>query len=135
MPLLEDLVSVLTGGGVGLTLTTGTTGNLCLGLLPDSPVNCGSLVEYEGNTLLRSQDDAGTLTERPRVQFMWRDSDYTTGLAQIRDAWALMDITNATINATFYQRVEPVQAPFVLGRDDNDRWLFAFNLVVTREAP
>lgn len=135
MALLDDIATVLVGGGIGLTITSGTTGNLCLGMLPDSPVACGSLVEYEGEGLMRRMDDAGQLTERPRVQFMWRDTDYNTGLAQIRAAWKLCDVTNFTINTTFYQRLEPLQAPFALGRDDNDRWLFAFNMVATREAP
>lgn len=133
MPLLEDVASLLTAGS--FSLVSGTTGNLALGTLPDSPVLCGSLVEYEGDALLRSQDDAGALTEMPRVQFMWRDTDYNSGVTAVRAAWAACDVVNTTINSTFYQRITPLQAPFTLGRDENDRWLFAFNLTITREAP
>jgi hypothetical protein len=42
-------------------------------------------------------------------------------------------IDNETINATRYLFADPVQSPFALDRDDQDRMLHVVNFLVTRE--
>jgi hypothetical protein len=109
--------------------------NLHLGVLLAGSEDAGSLVEYDGAGIVRRHDEtATTLVERPRVQLMWRSRDYETGLGVIRAAWKALECTNLTIGTTWYQRIEADTAPFAMGRDDNDRWLFACNFTVTREA-
>lgn len=131
MGLLDELGARIDTAAVGATVGT----NLHLGVLPDSSADSGSLVEYDGAGIVhRHTETPSTLTERPRVQLMWRSDDYNTGMDQIRAIWKALECTNATLGTTFYQRIEADTAPFHMGRDQNDRWLFAANFTVTREA-
>ena len=131
MGLLDDLGARLDAASIGIT--TGT--NLHLGVLPPGDVDAGSLVEYDGVGIVRRQTETpATLCEQPRVQMIWRAADYTTGKALIRAAWKALECTNLTIGTTFYQRIAADSPPFHMGRDENDRWLFAVNFTVTREA-
>lgn len=135
MGMLTELVDWLEAYDTGaLGLTEGT--NIFKGVLNNTSVNAGSLVEYDGLGLVESQTSEGDdLTEMPRVQVMWRSSDYETGMSKIRTIWkALESITNETIGAGLYQRVHSDNSPFQVGKDENDRWLFACNFTVTREA-
>lgn len=129
--LLEDLGARVDAAAIGVTVGT----NLFLGVLPDTTVDVGSLIEYDGLTPLhRHTETSASMTEMPRVQLMWRSDDYNTGMDIIRAVWLALEATNITIDGTFYQRIQADSNPFHMGRDENDRWLFAANFTVTKEA-
>jgi len=129
--MLTELGDRLEGAAVGVTVGT----NLFLGTLPDTPVDCGSLLDYEGAGMVRRHGEtSATLCEMQRVQLLWRSASYATGLAMVRAVWKALECTNTTLGTTWYQRVEADAPPAKVGRDDNERHLFTCNLTVTREA-
>ena len=118
--------------------TRGT--DLFLGVLPPNPSSCCALVEYTGEEPLRTQNEgaAGLSAQgsiRPRVQLLCRASAYETGRSLIEQIWRALDvITNQELSGTFYQSVRAMQSPFLLDRDENDRYIFAANFAITKHA-
>lgn len=112
--------------------------DLFLGGMPSEPSLCCALIEYGGEPPLRTQNEGAAHSsaqggERPRFQLLCRASDYETGRSLIQSMWEKLDaIVNETIVTTFYQRVSAVQQPFLLERDENNRWIFVANFAVTK---
>lgn len=126
---MSELGTYLAANGGGVVVGT----SLFYGTMPSAPATCASFVEYEGTGFVRRQ--GGARCERARMQVLYRAETYTAGLAAIRTIMSVLDgIVNATLGSTFYQRVEALQPPFFLERDDNDRFVFAVNFQVTRES-
>ena len=132
--LLNEMVTVIETAGLG---TFGT--DLFSGGLPPNPVECCALVEYTGEAPLRNQTDGAAHSsaqggERPRFQLLCRSANYETGRNHIQRIWDVLDgIVNETIGTIFYQRVAAQQSPFLLERDENDRWIFVANFAATKE--
>jgi hypothetical protein len=128
------MITRLETAGLG---TFGT--DLFAGGLPSEPIECCALVEYGGEPPLRNQTDGAAHQsaqggERPRFQLMCRSADYETGRNLIQQMWADLDgIVNETLSGIFYQRVAALQSPFLLERDQNNRWIFIANFVATKE--
>lgn len=128
------MTSVIQTAGLA---TFGT--DMFAGVLPPNPVECCALVEYGGEPPMRNQTDGAAHSsaqggERPRFQLLLRSADYETGRNLIQQMWSALDgIVNVTIGGIFYQRVASIQSPFLLERDDNDRWIFAVNFAATKE--
>jgi hypothetical protein len=112
--------------------------DLFLGTLPSNPTLCCALAEYAGEPPLRTQNEGHAHSsaqggERPRVQLLCRATDYEAGRSLIQSILGVLDaIVNQTILGTFYLKVAAVQPPFLLERDQNDRWIFAVNFAVTK---
>lgn len=112
--------------------------DLFLGTLPSDPSLCCALIEYGGEPPLRTQNEGAAHSsaqggERPRFQLLCRATDYETGRSLIQSIWEVLDaIVNEEIVGTFYQRVSAVQQPFLLERDENDRWVFVANFTATK---
>lgn len=109
------------------------------GGLPPDPIECCALIEYGGEPPMRKQNDGAAHSsaqggERPRFQLLVRSADYETGRNFIQQIWDELDgIVNETIGGIFYQRVAAIQSPFMLERDESDRWIFAVNFTATKE--
>lgn len=107
--------------------------DLFYGTMKTEPAECASFVEYQGRGYVKSNGGGGK-TEIPRMQVLYRAETYDAGITGIRAIAAVLDVDNVTMGSTFYQRVEPLQPPFFLERDDNDRFVFACNFEITRES-
>ena len=44
----------------------------------------------------------------------------------------LSKVINETLTSTYYYKVEPIQSPFGLDRDDQDRMVFSCNFSVAK---
>lgn len=131
--LLPDIVSVIE------TAALASFGvDLFSGGLPPNPSECCALVEYGGMPPMRTQNEGAIPSsaqgaEMPRFQLIVRSSDYEAGRTFIQSLWDLLDaIVNRDVNGTFYQRVAALQSPFMLERDDNDRWIFVANFQASK---
>lgn len=132
------MISVLETAGLGTAAV-----DLFSGVMPPEPIVCCALMEYGGEAPLRTQNEGAAHSsaqggERPRFQVLCRATDYDTGRSLIQSMWHVLDaIVNEEINGVFYQRVAAIQSPFLLERDDNDRWIFVANFQASRvvEAP
>lgn len=125
--LLDDLVDYLTSQGVATT-----SAPLYKGLLPDEPDLCGVVYETGGLPPVHAMNaSAGQAkVERPRVQVVWRASeyDYATARDKAHAAFKLLDgLPARSINGTEYLWGAAVQSPFLMGRDELKRPLIACN--------
>jgi hypothetical protein len=124
MALLDALGAFLVTEGVG---TLGT--NIFLGLMPDTPDECVVLYEYGGGApgQVFGSDNA-TPWESSSVQVMARSATYAAARTKARAAYAaLQKVANETLSGISFLRVDPVQSPFFVQRDENRRVYFSAN--------
>lgn len=124
---VEDLMSVLAGAGLG---TVGTTifGSL-LAVIPAGAGPFTHLIEYGAETPDETHDDIGTNIDRPRIQISVHATVYTVARAHAKACHRVLSkIINEVINGTEYKRVVPLQSPFELPLDANNRSVQAFNV-------
>lgn len=120
MALLEDLVTALEAANLG---TFGN--NIFVGWLPHAPAAAMALYETGGQPPSYIHQALTPAIIRPSVQVMVRDTEYATGRERMQDAY------DALCALSSYLFVSPLQEPFSLGRDADDRPLFAVNFSIT----
>lgn len=134
MAFLDDIGTHLAAASIpAQDLTLGT--NLFLGRRPNDPDTVVALYETGGTgpELMFGTNSVPPLETRG-LQVIARADSYSTSEALCTDVWqALCLIDNETINSTRYLLADPVQSPFALDRDDQDRMLHVVNFLVTRE--
>lgn len=106
-------------------------------LLPDSPVECMALYEYQGQP---GNQIAGT--ETPGLQACVRTKRYPDGYAKLKEAHkALKEIgfedgelpEGVVINGVRYFRVQPVLSGIIQDRDDNGNLLLKRSYYIIKE--
>lgn len=128
MGTIEELGNRLQSEAVG-TLAV----DLFLGQLPDTPDTATALLEYGGLEPERVYNDFDASREMPRIQVMCRSRGYTTARALIESAYRALDFANTSLGGTWYLRCRPLQSPFFLKRDENERWVFVFNAQIEKK--
>ena len=129
MGLVEELGTFLDTQSTRFTIGT----SLFLNALPDEPNRASSITEYGGG----AADDvfAGDLpiNENARVAVTCRSTSSVTARADIGAAWVgLQRITNEALSGVSWLRCKPVQSPFLLRRDEQNRVLFQSNFDCVR---
>lgn len=126
--MLQEIAAYLQASSVA---TRGT--DLFLGALPDEPSECWVLYEYPGESGIRTHEQPGIAYEKPRIQVAARAGSYVTGHAMIYSAHdALMLVKNMELDSVWYLSIEPLQPPYHLRVDENDRDIFQFNAQVVK---
>jgi hypothetical protein len=75
----------------------------------------------------------GMTADRQRVQIAVRAATYAAAESLATAIYrTLAKVVNGAMGEGHYQRVMPLQAPFLLERDEHERVIFAFNCAVTR---
>lgn len=129
MSLLDDIGDYLDLAGVGVVGVT-----LFLGTQPDTPSECVTVLEYPGNAPEYLQDSTVPAIESPQIQVLARGMSYVAARATCQEAWdVLSTVTNEVLGTTRYLSIRPNGSPAPLGRDNNDRFLIAFNATVRKE--
>ncbi len=127
--LLDDIVAYLAAAGIGLTAGT----NLFAGKLPaTAPDPCVICYETKGAPPLETfgNDDLPQV-DRPRLQVVARAADYVSARTKLWDCFKkLVLIGNESVNGTYYERVEAIDSPALMGRDESERVLFVGNFQV-----
>jgi hypothetical protein len=100
--------------------------DLFLGWLPDEPDAALALYETPGQPPTYIHQAVTPAILHPSVQVLVRDTDYASGRARIQDAYDTLCALGT------YLALRPLQEPFALGRDANDRPRFAVNFVITQ---
>jgi hypothetical protein len=127
--LLEELGQRLQALGHG---TLGV--DLFIYQLPDEPDSCVALRGYEGPEPVYTQGTALPTFERPRFQLTARALEVGTAMTAAWAAWKeLSRIKNELIGGAWYLSVHPLQSPFLLERDENNRWVAAANFEAWKE--
>lgn len=111
--MLQDIAEYLEDLSIG---TVGTS--IFVGYMPDAPAACIALYEYAGMRPLITHD--GHIVYRPGLQVVVRGavneelSAVRTVLQNVENA--IGNITNATIEGTFYRRISAAQSVSPMGR-------------------
>jgi hypothetical protein len=106
------------------------------GRLPASPDACVAIHEYPGRPPDHTFGQAAIATEHPRVQVTVRGvpHDYATPRATAETIYRAMAAASAQSSAsTRYLTMDPLQPPFLMTRDANERCVLAFNCAVIKE--
>jgi hypothetical protein len=129
--LLDEIGAYLQAQSIG---TLGT--DLFRGELPDHVDSAVGVFETPGASPTYVQDDAGVKLESPHFMVLARGAreDYEAPRQKAEDALtALAAVRNQSLSGTRYLRVKPLQTPFPLERDDNDRVVIAVNFEALKE--
>lgn len=125
--LLSDLGVRCASAGAGVVGES-----IYYGTLPDTPDECVALVEYAGGEPTYTQESDLPSTESPRVQVTVRSRTHEGARERISTIYLALNLTNILIDGRFYQRIRPTSNPFLLRRDENDRFEFVVNLDIMR---
>lgn len=135
MAFLDDIgAHVAASSTPTASLTLGT--NLFLGRRPNDPDTIVALFETAGEppTLTFGSNTAPPVESRG-LQVQVRAASYTTSEALATEVWtALCLIDDEVIGTTRYLLADPVQSPFPLERDAQDRMVHVVNFNIAREA-
>ena len=130
--LLDDLASLIEGGGIA---TFGT--DLYAGGLPETPEEAVALIETAGREGKHVFGQALPAIEYPRVRIVARGTpnDYETPRNTIEAIYQLLVQRSAETVAggARYLSWDPIQPPYQLGKDKNERWMLGFNVEVYKE--
>lgn len=127
--ILDDLGAFL---GALPEFTLGT--DLKLGTMPAAPDTMTALYEYGGMDPVTTLGSTLPEMERPRIQVVSRAKSYRDARTLIDVAWrALCGVIGHEFTAGIKTTLEPVQSPFVMGRDDADRVRIGVNFQVHRD--
>ncbi len=132
MALLTDIGTFLAANVTDTTLTLGT--NLFLGRMPDSPDTCVAIYETGGNapTDVFGADTAPPI-ENAGVMCHTRASSYSDCQSLAVDIMkTLTKVINETLTSTTYYKIEAVQSPFGLERDEQERMIFSCNFTAVK---
>lgn len=127
------IVEVANFVATACSLTVGT--DLFMGRLPDNPDACGAVFEYQGKAGDYVLGSADPILEHPRVQIAFRGDpfDYETPRDLAETAYqAAAALAHQTLTSTRYLVMEPLQPPFLLKNDKNDRPVIAFNCQISK---
>jgi hypothetical protein len=133
MAWLEDIISLLVTGGVGVSNTSIFLTSQ--GSIPLGPGPYLLITETAGFAPERLHTDSdGRLNaaayERPGAQLLARGANFIDVRAMSRAAWTVLDGRyNETINGTWYREITALQRPFDIGPDDAKRVRVVFNIL------
>jgi len=145
LPALAQHLSTNGLGSFGASTSTGPCGIVYRSMVESTGVLL-ALYEGPGAPPVRTFGDAGQPSiERARLQVLVRSTAPTGGadvplssaaMGVARQAYLVLDgVVNTTIAGSTFQRVEPVQPPYQLQRDEQGRIIFAANYDVWWSPP
>jgi hypothetical protein len=126
--LLDDLSDYLVGAGIVTPIQKGS--------LAQDPDDVLALRETGGfpSVHVSARTNGYAVLEEPTVQVVARSASYSQAETTIRLAFGLLDgMRDQALNGIDYYFISAMQPPFFLERDDNDRYVLAFNIHVRRQ--
>lgn len=132
---LDDLAQYLDDAGLGSN--TDATRTIFTDYTPDLPTTEDPIIvltRYGGMPPERIQETRGIAYEKPRVQVKVRSRVYDSGDQLIEKVFdTLVRLQNTELGGTYYRGIIPLQTPFFLRRDIEQRAEFIFNCQVEKE--
>lgn len=132
MGFTEELAGLLVNAGVS---NYPPSGGLIRGEYKDLKKADGSdqellvIRETGSSDQMSVQETVGIKYVEQTAQILTRATTYPVARSLIYAAYDVFRVVrNQLIQGTFYMGIDPVQSPFQIARDENDRWFFAFNL-------
>ena len=127
--LLDDISDFLVGNGLGAPVQKAQ-----LVELPDTALALRETGGFPTEHRMGTTNGNGrAILDQPTLQVVTRAKDYPTAMSLARLAYQILDgARDQTINGLLYHFIRALQQPFFLMRDDNQRYLCAFNIHITR---
>lgn len=126
--LLDDLESYLTDAGVVATIAKGD--------LHDTPDTLLAMRETGGmaSEHVMQAPPGGAVQEVLTLQILARAREYLDASVLIWQARRALDgLRNVSLNGILYDFVSAMQPPFLLMRDENQRYVLVFNVLIRRQ--
>lgn len=123
---LDELATFLTNAGLS---------NIQKGQIQPTPDACTVIYEYGGLAPDHVFGQSAIEIEHPRVQIACRGipGDYAGPRARAETAYRAMAAASAqSISSTRYLTMEPIQPPFLIDRDRDNRILVGFNCQISK---
>ena len=131
--ILDDVATYLESNSTRLNRS-----NLTRGFMPENPSTVATVFETGGYTPIHFYS-TGTQTrayERPGLMIHTRSTDQQTARTFAEVVFTILDGVHdrglPTTTGTHYVEIGAVQSPFLVGRDQNDRYIFSVNFDVTK---
>ncbi len=118
--LREDIIPILTAGGIGAFNATGSGSTIYWGDLPgDDPATDPDPVVavYESPGPPGTYTKSGRAAQEGRLQVLTRSTSYDTAMQKALDVYTLLDGYRATISGAYYN-IRAQQRPFDVGPQD-----------------
>lgn len=128
MTVLDDLGQYYQEQGVGMQGT-----DLFLASLPavtTDPVVTLYITGGEPPEYLIDNEQPAMRTTHVQVEV--RSTDYQAAVTRSEAFWALSSLANVVLGSTRYLRIQPLQEPFPIGLDRENRHQVAFNVRAKR---
>lgn len=131
MSFLDELAARYVAQGVGVLGTSILLSNKAV--VPDTDSAVLTITETGGTSPERSQNAVTTPAyQRPRAQILARAKSYQAARALAKAAYDASFVRNTALSGTFYRELDPVQEPFDMGLDANQRARVAFNVAAIK---
>ena len=135
--ILDELGAYLEGQGLGVRAQ-----DLYLGSLPESPDEVIALQETGAGPSVYVHEQASPSLERPTLQVLSRSESYESARTKAQSAYRMLSrLVNSSLPSSTtlagsrrYLKVTPLQTPFSIGPDQNNRHRIVFNIQVLKEA-
>lgn len=128
-------------------LSLGTVGtNIFYGSMPDKPDECCAIYEYGGLAPVHQFGSTALDYETPAVQVVFRGpkpvagvtTAYTGPRAKAETAYRGLTAVEVTTlsgggQSALYHTIHAQQAPLMIGRDENERYLIGVNFLMEKE--
>jgi len=108
-------------------------GVLC-NTMPDKPDACISVYDYVGGPSVKGFGSDANPLEYPSVKICVRSLDPSIAESTAKDLFEIFDelVADTTINSTVYTWFHPLQPPYMMGRDGQERVIIGFNMDLER---
>jgi hypothetical protein len=124
--ITEDLADFLQSQGKG------AKGVNILGYHQDKPDECVVLSTYSSGQGFFQKDSGHTADEHVFVQVMVRGKNATAVYNKALEVHALLHVRKGVLNGKKYYSVQCLQRPTPIGKDEQDRHRFTFNVEIHR---
>ena len=132
MGILEEIGALLVANSLG---TLGS--DLFLVRTPPVPDACTTIYETGGKAPDYTHDQAAPRYENPTIKVIVRsdkEKNYKAAKDKARQIWLVLGaIRNQNLSGTRYLSIVPIQSPFSLGPDENNRLLISANYELEKE--
>ena len=111
----------------------GTIGtDLFINSAPDPPDNMILVNDTSGLPPIDAMGDGGSSFEIPGIQIQVRNDSNSTAITTMWNIFYLLHKYNGTINSANYLLILASQNPFLLYKDENERFVYACNFLAKR---
>lgn len=131
MSVLEEVGQYLIDQGAA----DGFGDDLFLNARPDDPTDCLTVYSYPGGGAPEYvQNSQSPNISKVQIQVVGRGANSVTVRAKVQAAWvALTHVFNTILSGTKYRSIMVNGEPGLLGRDQNNLYLIAFNATVEKD--